>query len=466
MYLKYTCLGAFLLVVALVAAVTLSALLALAAALFLALTPLVIAAVVASVWAVFVAVAPVQKVPLSYNLRSLTLRWKTTLMTALAFTLVVALLIVMLAFVNGMNRLTSGSGQPGNVLVLSDGATDEVMSNLPAGAGVERLPREVQEKVMRTQDGNGYLATREVYVIVSQPLMTQTAMGATLRLTQMRGMDDPAMASRVHGVTLVKGRWFASTGVPEVVLGEGIAGEIARDRGKPAIEPGEEVELGPHRWQVVGIMKTAGTTFDSEVWASDRKLATKTFGRENAYSCYVMRTANAEDARYVAKQVKNWRAEWSFDAWPEPEYYAKFTLTSRLFLIAIMVVAGIMAAGGALGITNTMFAAISQRSKDIGVLRILGFTRVQVLLSFLLESLVIALVGGALGCALGCLANGWSATSVIQSAMGGGRSVVLKLVVDGPTLAGGLGFSLLMGAVGGFLPSVSAMRLRPLESLR
>src|SRR5436190_22761580 len=70
------------------------------------------------------------KVPLRYNVRNLLVRWKTTLMTALAFTLVVALMTVMLAFVNGMYKLTEGSGQPGNVIVMSDGSTDEAFSNL------------------------------------------------------------------------------------------------------------------------------------------------------------------------------------------------------------------------------------------------------------------------------------------------------------------------------------------------
>src|SRR3954447_22558058 len=70
------------------------------------------------------------KVPLRYNLRNLLVRWKTTLLTALAFTLVVALMTVTLAFVNGMYKLTEGSGQPGNVMVLSDGSTDETFSNL------------------------------------------------------------------------------------------------------------------------------------------------------------------------------------------------------------------------------------------------------------------------------------------------------------------------------------------------
>jgi ABC-type antimicrobial peptide transport system permease subunit len=113
-----------------------------------------------------------------------------------------------------------------------------------------------------------------------------------------------------------------------------------------------------------------------------------------------------------------------------------------------------------------MFAAISQRIKDIGVLRILGFASWQILVSFLLESLVIALVGGLLGCALGYLANGWSASSIVGSGQGGGKSVVLKLVVDANTLATGMLLTLVMGGLGGLLPALSAMRLKPLDSLR
>ncbi len=70
------------------------------------------------------------KVPIGYNVRNLMVRWWITLLTASAFTLVVFLLTVMLAFVNGMYKLTEGSGQPGNVMILSDGATDELFSNM------------------------------------------------------------------------------------------------------------------------------------------------------------------------------------------------------------------------------------------------------------------------------------------------------------------------------------------------
>lgn len=127
-----------------------------------------------------------------------------------------------------------------------------------------------------------------------------------------------------------------------------------------------------------------------------------------------------------------------------------------------------MAIGGMFGIMNTMFAAIAQRTKDIGVLRIVGFARNQVLISFLLESMVLALVGGLMGCAIGSFADGWTAKSIVSSGPGGGggKFVVLQLDVDLEIMLTGLVISLLMGLVGGLLPALSAMRLRPLESMR
>src|SRR5262249_47651687 len=99
--------------------------------------------------------------------------------------------------------------------------------------------------------------------------------------------------------------------------------------------------------------------------------------------------------------------------------------------------------------------------------RILWYTRGQILVSFLLESLVIALVGGLVGCGLGLLTDGVSASSTLSSGPGGGgKSVMLRLVVDGNTLAAALLSTLIMGGLGGLVPSLSAPRLNPLESLR
>src|SRR5262249_45821967 len=152
--------------------------------------------------------------------------------------------------------------------------------------------------------------------------------------------------------------------------------------------------------------------------------------------------AAGELARELTRTVK----EVQVAAQRELDYYDKLNATNLQFLFATAVVTVIIAIGGIFGVMNTMFAAIAQRSKDIGVMRILGFTSLQMLISFFLESLFIALVGGLLGAAIGYLANGWTATSIVSSGAGG-KSVVLKLVVDANILLGGILFALFMGAV-------------------
>lgn len=426
---------------------------------------------VMSLVAVGHALLPVQKVPLTYNLRNLQIRWKTTIITALAFTLVIGLLSVMLAFVTAMYRMTQESGVPGNVMVLSDGATDEAFSNLPGNVSVEQLPSDIQAGVEKDETGN-FMAVKEVYVIVNQ-LVPETG---RRRFIQMRGIDNGEMAAKVHNVKLQPGgSWFSPSGVRtigkdetayEIVVGDGIARTLGQDRGKPSIEVAEVLEIGPRKWIVVGILDPSGSSFSNEIWARDQHVA-ENYGRRNSYSTFVVRTKDEATAKLATKLIKEFRAEKSMQSFTEKEYYEKLSQTNQQFLVAFMFIAGVMAVGGVFGVMNTMFAAISQRTKDIGVLRLLGYTRGQVLMSFLLESLAIAIVGGLLGCLVGyLLANGYTATSIVTAGQGGGKTVVLKLLVT-PTIMGiGLFFAFLMGSLGGLFPALSAMRLRPLESLR
>ena len=250
------------------------------------------------------------------------------------------------------------------------------------------------------------------------------------------------------------------------MLGDGVARTFGEDIGKPALKAGDKVTIGPLEWKVAGVMKPSGSTFGSEIWVHDG-IVQERFGRRSLYNSFVVRTTKPQDAPEVAKMITDEKsADRAFKAYTERAYYANLTSTNDQFRFAIVFVAMVMAIGGILGVMITMFAAVSQRTKDIGVLRLLGYTRWQILGSFLLESLLLSLLGGLLGCALGYLTDGWTATSIVSSGQGGGKGIVLKLVVDMRILATGLGLALLMGSVGGFIPSFNAMRLKPLESLR
>ncbi|MBI3410314.1 MAG: ABC transporter permease [Planctomycetes bacterium] len=433
-----------------------------------------------TVMALAVAVLPVCKVPFRYNLRNLQARWITSLVTALAFTLVIGLLTIMLAFARGMDKLTETTGHAGNVLVLADGATDEAFSNL-SDASIELLPSELQALVER-DEADRPMFSKEVYVIVSQTLPNPVPGGRKRRFVQMRGLADMPLSARIHEIELAAGDWPSASGsrevtytrdggatkeaLNEIVVGDGVAKTFGADLGKPSLMPGDVIDLGGHRWYVTGIMKATGSSFGSEVWGRDTHVGER-FGRRNSYSSFVVRTKDAQLAEKGAELLQGFRSDRTFQAQTERSYYAKLQNTNDQFRLMFYIIALFMAVGGVLGVMNTMFAAISQRTKDIGVMRLLGYTRLQILCSFLLESLIIALVGGALGFGIGYLADGWTASSIISSgAGGGGKSIVLRLTVDQSVMLAAVLFTFYMGAVGGLIPSLSAMRLKPLESLR
>jgi ABC-type lipoprotein release transport system permease subunit len=416
------------------------------------------------------------KVPLAYNLRNLVVRWKTTVLTALAFTVVVALLIFMHAFASGITRLSERSGQPANVICLSDGASDEIFSNLPLSETSD-LAR--QEGVARTSDGRP-LCSREVSVLINQPLPVMQGDRPKYRFFQVRGVEEPDISALVHGLELAEGEWFSEAGVRggsaeqkqasvyatvEVVIGEGLSRDLGMQIQDRPLEVGSTFEVGGRQCLVVGIMRGADSTFGSEIWAKRQKVG-EIFNRENVYSSIVLRATSPTVAVELAERLSRDFKKSAVSAMTEPDYFKKMAEANNQLLGSIYTVASIMALGGVFGVMNTMFAAIRQRSTDIGVLRLLGFARWQVLVSFLIESLLIAALGGLLGCAAGYLVNGWDTQSVVGTSGGGMKRVTFKMIVDGNTLAAGVLFTLVMGVLGGLLPAVSAMRLKPLESLR
>ncbi|WP_254512128.1 ABC transporter permease [Anatilimnocola floriformis] len=419
------------------------------------------------------------RVPLRYNVRNLSTRWLTTALTALGFTLVIGVLVVMLSFVNGMYVLTQSTGVPGNVLVISEGFQDESISNLPNDTVTDVV---LQPGIVR-DDKDRPLASAETYVIVVQPIENHdSGRAAGRRFLSVRGVDDVELAAQVHDMSLGSGRWISKEGVTslgegrdalEAVIGVGMArelgstrtaAELAAAKDKEQLAEGDFFTLGERKFLIVGVMKATGSTFDSEIWAK-RSIIAPMFGKDS-YSSVVLRTAGAKEARQLKNFLNNGYSK-SVQAYVETEYFANMQETGKQFLYAIIVFAAVMSIGGLFGVMNTMFATVAQRSRDIGVLRMLGFTRLEVLASFLVESLCLSLLGGAIGCLGGAWwANGYTVKSIVGGGVGGGKMVTLDMIVSGDILAVGLSVALIIGAVGGLLPAISAMLVKPLYSLR
>jgi ABC-type lipoprotein release transport system permease subunit len=457
--------------------------------------------------------ASIGKVPLSYNYRNLLVRWRITLLTGLAFTVVIALLTVMLGFVNGLNELTANSGVPGNVIVMSEGATDELFSNLGYGdvsklelerATIDKegnpLSRVVSVKsIPNTKGGDPIrLVSKETYFTINQRTPVSPGAPERRRFAQLRGVQDSMIAGKVHNITLLSGEWFPDTGsvtlTPEqaanvldirrrldpsrkqeeiekettaipCTLGEGAAVKFGDEQYRRPLKVGDVFLLGELAMHVNGIMKSEGSIYGSEVWSQWKRMGSEF--RKESYTTVVMRVDDdtQQSAEAMAAYLSNHFASPRVTARSEPKYFEELSKGNQGLLSMVIIVAIIMALGGVFGVMNTMFAAIAQRIKDIGVLRILGFKRWQILVSFMLESLGIAILGGLLGVLIGSLADGAMLTSNVSSGQGG-KTVIMKVTIDADVVICGVLFTIVMGRLGGLVPSLSAMRLGILQSLK
>jgi putative ABC transport system permease protein len=381
-------------------------------------------------------------VPLSYNYRNLRVRWKTTLMTASGFTLVVAALVVMLAFLNGIEAACATSGEPENVIVLSKGNNDEVISQMDRS-----LVAQVETSKGVALDASGQpIASRELFMVVHH----RPDKSGEFHFLQVRGVLPAAF--RVHSqLRLLSGRAFRP-GQSEVMIGKGVQRENH-------FQVGDTVEIGRKHWKIVGVFESRGAAFEAELWCDLNELASQ-FRREGLYSTVVLTASTPQGAEELAERLRDSRSV-SVEAMTEPKYYQKQAEQTKIMQTAAWVVAWFMGIGALFGVMNTMFAAIGQRAKDIAVLRILGFAARDILLSFLIEAILIAIVGGLCGVALGAAVNG-----ITHSIALGARYIDFAFRVDGNILVFAGIFSVIMGILGGLLPALSAMRIKPLEALR
>jgi putative ABC transport system permease protein len=380
-------------------------------------------------------------IPLSYSLRNLRVRWKTTLMTASGFTLVVAALVVMLAFIRGIEAACAVSGEPENVLLLARGNHDEVLS---------RLDRQVAAQVENTRGvardaANQPLASRELFLVVQR----QDERTGAYSFLQLRGVLP--VAFRVHTAVRVRDGEAFRPGQGEVILGKAVQRETG-------LRVGDPLEVGPRRWKVSGVFEANGSALESEVWADLDEVAGQ-FRRDGAYSSVVLRAPDAAAAEGLAGRLAASRSV-SVEAVTETSYYRKQAEEGDVIRLAAWVIAWFMGVGAMFGVMNTMFAAIAQRTKDIAVLRLLGYEAVHILVAFLLEATLIAVLGGGAGLALGYAANG-----LTQSAAIGARQIDFAFRVDATIVALAAAFAVIMGVLGGALPALSAMRVKPLEAL-
>lgn len=385
-------------------------------------------------------------IPLAYNLRSARERWASSLVAVLGIAGTVAVFVAMLALARGFKATVASSGLPQNAIVQRAGADTEMTSTLLI-ADV----RVIEDAPQVAKRGSEPLVSPEAVVIAALPLRG-TDSDANV---QMRGVSPRVLAVRDH-IRVTQGRFF-QPGLYEIVVGTNAA------RAYEGLDLGGTVRIGPGSWRIVGILDAGGSAFDSEIWADVDVLNGNYQRPPGVFQSATARLRSSDDFdAFKAAMERDPRLK--VNAIREPAYYERQSQTmTTLITVLGGLVAVVMGLGAVLGALNTMYSAVAERSREIAVLRALGFGRGSVVLSFLVEAVCIAVVGGVIGCVAVLPVNGVT-TGTMNWQTFSHLSFAFRITFD--LLALGLGFALLMGVLGGLPPAIRASRANVATTLR
>jgi putative ABC transport system permease protein len=383
-------------------------------------------------------------IPLSYNLRNLAVRRTTTIMTALGVGLTVAVLLAVMALVAGLRTAFQASGDPLNVLVLRKGGTSELSSNF---SRTSFLDLRSNPGIARNAKGELMASLEMVTVIILKSPENPAGTNITLRGLLPAGRE-------LREVKISAGRWYQE-GRREIVVGKSVANRY------PEAQIGKSLRFGKGEWLIVGVMDGGRSALNSEMWGDLNQIAPD-FNRENTLSSALIRAVDEAAVPALINSINDDRRLTS-EARTEKEYYAAQMISAAPVQFLGIFVSLVMAVGSSFAAMNTMYAAVARRSKEIGTLRILGFSRGTILASFFIESLLLSALGGIVGLLLVLPLNN------IESGIGSFvtfSEIAFSFKVTPAIVAAGIGFALVMGAAGGVFPARMAAKKEILTALR
>jgi len=386
------------------------------------------------------------KIPFSYSFRNLWTRRLTTILTLSGVALVVFVFVAALMLSEGLRQTLVATGVDDNAIVIRRASQAEVQSAIARD----------QANIIKTQpevalDSNGKpQSTSDVVVLISLPKRSNNEPTNVV----VRGTSPEGLSLRAQQVKLVEGRMFAP-GLQELIVGKSLQQRFQN------CEIGSTLRMGGTDWQVVGVFDGGRTGFDSEIWG-DAEVIMPAWRRQ-MYSSVTVRLRDPQQFEALRQRLES-DPRMVVDVKREKQYYDEQSKFMAIFINVLgTVVTFIFSFGAMIGAMITMYAAVSNRTQEIGTLRAVGFRRRSVLSAFLIESVLLAVLGGIVGLLLSSLlqfisisTTNWNTFSELAFSFKLSPFIVMQALI----------FSLLMGLVGGFLPAVRASRLKIVEALR
>jgi putative ABC transport system permease protein len=386
------------------------------------------------------------KIPFKYVLRNLGTRKLTTAITVLGVALVVFVFAAVLMMAYGVQKTLVSTGSDQNVIVARKAANGEISSiidRVTAGV-VMSLP-----DIAKTPDGKPIVSGEPVVIINLRKIGTEGISNVTVR-----GVSPLAFTLRPQ-VKLKAGRMFKE-GARELVAGTAIESRFE------GAQIGDVVRFAGDDWTVVGTFDAEGSGFDSEMWGDSNQLL-DAFNRDS-FSTMTLRLDRPDSfGEFAAAFAKEQRLQ-QFEAKIERDYFEEQSeLMAGFIRILGIFVTVIFSAGASIGATITMYAAVANRTVEVGTLRALGFRRRSVLAAFLTESMSLSLLGGLVGLLFASFLQFFTISTLNFSSF---SELAFSFALSPSIAVSSLLFAMIMGLVGGFLPSVRAARLNIVSALR
>jgi len=383
-------------------------------------------------------------IPISYSMRNLWTRRLTTFLTASGMALVVFVFAAILMLAEGLQKTLVDTGSHDNVVILRKGSTSEVDSGIERGQAsvVQTFP-----DIASFGRGDPLLA-KEVVILITLP----KKLGGSSNVT-IRGIGAHSLGLRPQ-IRLAQGR-MPAFGLSEMVVGTSLA---KRFKG---LRVGDTLCCGLRNWRIVGIMEAGNTAFSSEIWA-DADQIMQAF-RRPVYSSIIFKLSDSSRFETVKSSIEG-DPRLTLTAKRETVFYLdQSEMMAKFLRIMGVSLTVIFSLGAIIGAMITMYAAVANRTGEIGTLRALGFQRRAILLSFLLESLFLGMIGGCAGLFFASFMQLITISTVNFQTF---SELAFKFALTPSIIIESLLFSLIMGLLGGTLPAVRASRMNIVEALR
>jgi ABC-type antimicrobial peptide transport system permease subunit len=386
-------------------------------------------------------------IPIKYNARNLVHRKVSTGMTVLVICLVVTVFLFVLALWQGVTRTLAVNASQRNILTMRVGSQAEMQSVVTRDSYemIRALPG-----IERNAKGEP-LVSPELLTLIN----TKRFDGKSSNV-QVRGIGPMGLEMR-PGVRIVDGRML-NPGTNEAIVSRNLANRFA------GMNIGDTIKSGAFRWVIVGHFDGSGSAYESEMWVDVKDLQAQS--KRPIFSSVFVRTSDADAASRYIETVKG-DQRLKLEGKTEKKYYEEQMVTGAPIKVLAILVGLFTAIGASFGAMNTMYAQVSSRTREIGTLRAIGFSRRSVLVSFILEALLLCVAGGIAGTFLAFILFNLILTKPTGTMNFRTFSEVLfNFRITPPLVAGGIAFSLAMGLLGGFFPAWRAARLKITTALR